>query len=139
MQEYEDVKAALVQDSMVKACASVFPTDVWVVDTDGHARGTKSCRFVLALHPADGRWAVLAWANVSGSSIPTLIIAGWVESIQQLDSRSISVTLEDGTIVRSKPQNGCACGTRLRNWAAWGDSVRLVAVPKPELPLPVSA
>lgn len=131
MLENETIKDQLVQDSIVKACASVFPTDVWVIDPASQPKGVKSCRFVMATHPTDGRWAVLAWTSSRGAGTPELVVAGWVESIQRLDSQSIEVTLESGETVRSKPQASCACGSRLRSWAAWGPGVQLVAVPKP--------
>lgn len=129
----ESIKDELVLEGTVRACASVFPTDVWVISPDGSASATKSCRFVLAAHPTEDLWAVLAWASARGSGTPSMVLASWVESIQRLDSRTIEVTLRNGSTVRARPQGGCACGSRLRNWAAWGDSVRLVAVPKPDV------
>lgn len=135
----ESIKDKLVLENTVKACASVFPTDVWIISPEGNAVATKSCRFVLASHPTEDLWAVLAWASVHGSGNPSMVLASWVESIQRLDSRSIEATLPDGTIVRARPQGGCACGSRLRNWAAWGSNVRLVAVPKPDVKSEMSA
>lgn len=125
------ISEQLVTDGTVKACASVYPTDVWIVGTDGKANATRSARFVLAVDEGTGVWAALAWANVGGAVTPVKVLEGWVDRIQRLDSQGIEVILDDGRTVRAKPQTGCACGSRLRNWAPWGDNVRLVAVPKP--------
>lgn len=132
MQE-ASIKDQLVVDGTVKACASVYPTDVWIITAEGTASATRSARFVMAYHEESDRWAVLAWANVGGAVTPVMVLEGWVAVIQSLSSRGIEVTLEDGSTVRAKPQSTCACGSRLRTWAPWGDDVRLVAVPKPDI------
>lgn len=127
------IKDQLVIDSSVKACASVYPTDVWVIDSTGSAKATRSARFIMAYDEPNDRWAVLAWSSVSGAVSPVSALEGWVESIQRLDSRGIEVTTDTGDTVRATPQSNCACGSRLRSWAPWGDGVRLVAVPKPSV------
>lgn len=125
------IKDQVVKDNIVRACASVYPVDLWVIDKDGKATATRSCRFVLAQHPEKALWAALAWANIAGEVSPVQVLSGWVRDIQRLDSRSIELVLDTDERIRARPQGGCACGSRLRNWAPWGSSVQLASIPRP--------
>ena len=139
----------LIRDGVVKACASVFPVQIWyhAEHPDGTSTNdklTRRTRLIIAQHPdqaADNggpQWVALAYMMPSTGGDPQLVHYGVVEEFLQLDARNIEYIVmnqnDDIIRYRAQPDGGCSCGARMKQWQPFAEhGAQLAAVGRPDI------
>lgn len=119
---------SLIVDSSVSVGAILFPVKI-----SAAGAGVSPTRFFLFRSPGteDQHWVAAAWKGSMTGGDPELVFAERVSLIYKFTAQGVDLLLANETRVVVSPVSGCGCGSRLKSFKPFGNTVRMDQVPTP--------